>query len=391
MIDRVPSEACRVLILNERDIRHPASGGAELHVFEIFSRLAERGYEVRLVAERFEGAAACEEVMGVQVERVARVPAYYPKAASLCRRSTRAGEVDVVVECLNKFPFLSPLYSSGPVLGLSHHLFGTTAFQQVAFPIAAAVWATEKAIPRVFRNRPIITISDSSKQDLVQRGVDADQVSVSLCGIRFPQVEVQLDVPRPMRVVYLGRLAHYKRVDVMLRALAELRPRFPDLEVVIIGRGPAQAKLEALAGEVGLAECTRFTGFVSDEERDKLVAAARVCVCPSEKEGWGLTVIEANAVGTPVVAADAPGLRDSVRHEETGYLVTTGDVEGFADKIGALLEDEAGWRRMAKAALEWSRRFDWDVAADEMAVAIAGARNTPSGAAAGPSAKDSNE
>jgi glycosyltransferase involved in cell wall biosynthesis len=387
--DSVSPQACRVLILNERDIRHPASGGAELHVFEIFSRLAARGYEVRLVAESFEGAAEREDVMGIQVERVGRVPLYYPKAASFCRRATRAGEVDVVVECLNKLPFLSPLYASAPVLGLSHHLFGTTAFQQVAFPIAAAVWATEKAIPRVFRNRPLITISDSSKQDLVQRGVDASQISVSLCGIRWPGVDARLDVPRPMRVVYLGRLAHYKRIDVMLRALAELRPRFPDLEVVIIGRGPAQAKLEALAGEVGLAECTRFTGFVSDSERDELVAGARVCVCPSEKEGWGLTVIEANAVGTPVVAADAPGLRDSVRHEETGYLVTTGDIDGFADRIGALLEDEAGWRQMAEAALKWSRRFDWDVAADEMAVAIAGARNTPTGDASGLSEKDS--
>ncbi|MEE3330174.1 MAG: glycosyltransferase family 4 protein [Myxococcota bacterium] len=363
-----------MLILNERDMNHPAAGGAELHVFEIFSRLASRGYDVRVISELFEGAAEREEVMGVRVERVGRVPFYYAAAAAACRRATAANEVDVVVECLNKLPFLSPMYSAAPVLGLSHHLFGTTAFQQVPFPIAVAVWAAEKAIPSVFRGHPFITISDSSKSDLVARGVDEDRVSVSLCGIRAPEVEARLDVPRPMRVVYLGRLAHYKRVDVMLRALAELRPRFPDLEVVIIGRGPAQPKLEQLAGEVGLAECTRFTGFVSDAERDELVAGARVCVCPSEKEGWGLTVIEANAVGTPVVAADAPGLRDSVRHEETGYLVRTGDVDGFAERIGSLLEEEASWRRMAEAALEWSSHFDWDVAADEMAVALAGAR-----------------
>ncbi|MEO2169463.1 MAG: glycosyltransferase, partial [bacterium] len=151
-------------------------------------------------------------------------------------------------------------------------------------------------------------------------------------------------------------------------------PRYPDLQITIIGRGPARAKLEQLAGELGLHECTRFTGFVDDAERDRLVAAARVCVCPSEKEGWGLTVIESNGVGTPVVAADAPGLRESVREGETGFLVPVGDVDGFARRIGELLEDDALALRMRRAALSWSRRFDWDRAADDMAETIEQAR-----------------
>jgi glycosyltransferase involved in cell wall biosynthesis len=360
--------------LNERDPRHPAAGGAELHVFEIFSRLAARGFAVTVLCERFAGASEHETVMGIEVQRLARVPIYYARAAADCRRATRAGQVDVVVECLNKLPYLSPLYSSAPVLGLSHHLFGATAFQQVAWPVAAAVWLAERAIPVVFRGRPFLTISESSRQDLIERGVDADRIRVSLCGIRPPDIEVDVELPRPPLVVYLGRLAHYKRVDIMLEALATLRPRYPDLQITIIGRGPARAKLEQLAGELGLHECTRFTGFVDDAERDRLVAAARVCVCPSEKEGWGLTVIESNGVGTPVVAADAPGLRESVREGETGFLVPVGDVDGFARRIGELLEDDALALRMRRAALSWSRRFDWDRAADDMAETIEQAR-----------------
>lgn len=365
---------CRVLILNERDFRHPAAGGAELHVFEIFSRLAARGFDVTVLCERFAGAPERETVMGVAVRRLARVPLYYPRAAAHCRRATRADEVDVVVECLNKLPYLSPLYSRAPVIGLSHHLFGATAFQQVSWPVAATVWVAERAIPFVFRNRPFVTISESSRQDLIERGVTAESIRVSLCGIHSPDIEVDVETLRPPCVVYLGRLAHYKRVEVMLEALAALRPRFPDLQIAIIGRGPARAKLEQLAGELGLHECTRFTGFVDDAERDRLVAAARVCVCPSEKEGWGLTVIEANAVGTPVVAANAPGLRESVREGETGFLVSVGDVDGFTQRIGELLEDDALSLRMQQAALAWSRHFDWDRAADEMAEAIEQAR-----------------
>lgn len=368
-MQRVPSPR-RVFVLNERDLRHPAAGGAELHVFEIFSRLVARGYEVHLLCERFASATERELVDGVQVERVGRVPLYYARAARAARRAVRAGRVDVVVECLNKLPFLSPLYLDAPVLALSHHLFGATAFQQVAFPIAAAVWIAEKAIPYAFRHHEFLTISESSKRDLIERGVDGSRVRVSLCGIRPPALAADAHTRRPPRLVYFGRLAHYKRVEVLLEAAARLRVRFPELEVIVIGRGPAQAKLEALARRLGIETRTRFAGFVSDRERDELVASSRVCVCASEKEGWGLTVIEANALATPVVAADAPGLRDSVRHAETGYLVPAGDVDGFAARIAQLLEDDALWTRMASSALAWARRFDWDVAADEMAESL---------------------
>jgi glycosyltransferase involved in cell wall biosynthesis len=142
----------------------------------------------------------------------------------------------------------------------------------------------------------------------------------------------------------------------------------------LIGRGSDRQRLEALADRLGLATRTRFAGFVTDDERDEILAQSRACVCPSEKEGWGLTVIEANALGTPVVASDAPGLRDSVRSGETGFLVPTGDALGFADRIGALLRADAAAERMASAALDWSRRFDWDLAADQMALAIDVAR-----------------
>jgi glycosyltransferase involved in cell wall biosynthesis len=125
-----------------------------------------------------------------------------------------------------------------------------------------------------------------------------------------------------------------------------------------------------LARELGIAERTRFTGFVSDDERNELLLGTRVCVCPSEKEGWGLTVIESNATGTPVVAADAPGLRDSVRDGETGYLVQTRNIEGFAERIGELLENDALATRMSRDALSWSKSFDWDVATAEMAEAL---------------------
>ena len=367
---------CRVLVLNERDPRHPKAGGAETHVSEIFGRLARRGFAVTQFASGFAGGADVETVDDVEIRRLGGLARYYPRAVWQTARETRRGRFDVVVECLNKVPFYSPAYSSAPVLALCHHLFGEVAFQQVPWAIAAAVWSSERLIPTLYRGRPFVAISESSKTDLIERGIPEADIVVSHPGIEPARIAVETAVPRACSVVYVGRLETYKKIDVMLRAMARLGERFPRAEITIIGRGRAQSRLEAQARELGLAERTRFTGFVSDEERDHLLARARVCVCPSQKEGWGLTVIESNATGTPVVATDADGLRDSVRHGETGFLVADDDVEGFARRIGELLEDDDLAVRMSGAALAWSKRFDWDVAASDMATAIAAARSS---------------
>lgn len=364
----------RILVLNERDPRHPRAGGAEIHVSEIFGRMARRGHEVIHLAAGFEGGARVERVDDIEVRRLGRLARYYPATALETRRLTRRGQVDVVVECLNKVPFFAPVFSARPVLALCHHLFGEVAFQQVAWPIAAGVWGLERGLPLFYRRCPFIAISDSSRDDLVRRGIPASHVTVSHPGIDRPAQTVDTRAPRAGTVIFVGRLETYKKVDVMLRAMKQLEPRFPRAEIVVIGRGPAADELKELARSLGLAERTRFTGFVSDAERDRLLAEARVCVFPSEKEGWGLTVIEANATGTPVVATDADGLRDSVRDGETGFLVPRDDVDGFARRIGQLLDDDALATRMSAAALAWSEQFDWERATDEMTAAVERAR-----------------
>ena len=157
----------------------------------------------------------------------------------------------------------------------------------------------------------------------------------------------------------------------MLEAAALLVPRFPELEILVIGRGAEQERLVARASALGLASRTCFTGFIADAERDALLASARACVFPSHKEGFGLTVIEANALATPVVARDAPGLRDSVRDGETGLLVVVGDDPAvWAQALTLLLEQGEDALAMRRRALEGSKRFDWDRAADELLAAI---------------------
>lgn len=364
------SLACRVLVLNERDLSNPKAGGAEVHVSEIFRRLVSRGYRVTFAASSFPGCTPRDEFDGIEVRRLGRLPFYYPNVARVCMRETRRGAFDVVLECLNKFPFYSPIYASAPVLAVCHHLFGEVAFRQVPWPAAAVVWSAERLIPRFYREVPFVAISESGRADLIRRGIRPEQIRVSHCGARRPQIEPVTETPRPQRVAFVGRLEAYKHVDVMLQAMALLTDRFPQTEILVIGRGARGPELETLARHLGLVHRTRFTGFVSDRERDDLLATTRVCVFPSEKEGWGLTVIESNSLGAPVVASNVDGLRDSVRDGETGFLVEGGDIEGFADHIGKLLADDELAMRMSRKALAWSRSFDWENAADDMAEAL---------------------
>jgi len=225
----------RILILNERDPEHPRSGGVESHIAEVSRRMVEMGYEITLLASGFAGAAPRARIAGMDVRRLGPLASYYPRVVWHCRRETARGNFDVVVEHLCKVPFCSALYSAVPVLAVNHHLFGASAFLQVAWPIAAGVVAIESLIPRVYRDVPFLAVSPSSRDDLVARGIPAEHIGLVYNGVDIPERELLPAGERPCRVAYFGRLEAYKRVDLFLRAMASLAPRFDDLEVVVIG------------------------------------------------------------------------------------------------------------------------------------------------------------
>ena len=160
----------------------------------------------------------------------------------------------------------------------------------------------------------------------------------------------------------MGRIKKYKGLDVILKAAARLKAEFPDLELEVAGSGDDVPRLKELAAGLGMESWIRFLGFVSEARKVELYGAARVVVNSSLKEGWGLTSIEANACGTPVVATDVPGLCDSVRDGETGFLVPFGDVDAFAGALRRILADDAAAEAMREKSLAWARAHTWDKA-----------------------------
>jgi glycosyltransferase involved in cell wall biosynthesis len=167
-------------------------------------------------------------------------------------------------------------------------------------------------------------------------------------------------------LLYLGRLKRYKRVDLILHAFARVWPERPQARLIIAGQGDARAPLEQLAGELGIGGAVTFAGFVSEHEKRDLFRRAWVHMLTSSKEGWGITNIEAAACGTPTIASDVPGLRDSVEHGVTGFLVPHGDVSAIASRLQEVIDNTELRSRLSAQALRFAQQFAWDTTASRM-------------------------
>lgn len=352
-------------MVNWQDRLNPRAGGAEIHLHEVFGRLVARGHEVDLLCSGFPGAPPRATVDGMEVFRVGGRHTFPFLARRHFDRHLRPRNPQVVVEDLNKVPVFTPRWGSTPVVALVHHLFGATAFREASFPVAAATWLLERPLPRVFAGVPVVAVSGSTRDDLVARGFSFDAIEVVPNG-----VDLELYAPDPVvaefdrpTVLYLGRLQRYKGVDLVIRAVARLRALGVDLRFVVAGKGDDRPRLEALAASLGVVDAVEFRGFVSEAEKVELFRRSWVHVLTSPKEGWGISVVEAGACGTPSVASDAPGLRDSVQDGTTGLLVPHGDVEALADALGRILADGDLRGRLGAGALRFAGTLSWDTAA----------------------------
>lgn len=366
----------RILVVNWQDRENPRAGGAEIHLHEVFGRLADRGHAVTLLCSGWPGAADRVELDGIQVHRVGTRYTLPLHARRYARRNFRPGGFDVVVEDLNKAPLFTPGWGLGPVVLLVHHLFGRTAFREATPPVAAATVLLEQTLPLRYRGLPTVAVSASTRDDLIRRGLRAQDIQVIPNGVdltRFHPDPAVGEYTEPT-LLYLGRLQRYKGVDLLLGAVAHLRDRGVAVRLLVAGKGPDRARLEGLVRSRGLADRVRFLGFVSDDEKVALMRRSWIHLLTSPREGWGITNLEAAACGTPTVASDAPGLRDSVQDGVTGFLVPHGDVPALAEKIRLVLQDPDLRARLGRAALAFARGFTWEASAVALESVLESAR-----------------
>lgn len=357
----------KILLVNWMDMANPLAGGAEVHLTEIFTRFVERGDEVTLVASGFPGCGREDEYRGIRVYRTGSRETFNFAAPRLLRALDRRENFDLVVDDINKVPVFTPLFLDKPVLAVIPHLFGKAVYRETNAVLASYVYLMERPIPYVYKHAVFEVISESTARDLASRGIPGDRIRVVYCGMDHGQYSIdpavgKFDTPT---ILYVGRIRRYKSVDVVVRAMPGVIARIPGARLAVVGSGDHTPALRSLAERLGIADSVVFTGFVTEEEKVDWMRRSHVIVNPSPKEGWGLTNIEANACGTPAVASDADGLRDSVRDGETGLLFPYGDHVSLADKLTAILTDDALCERLSRNAVAWAQTFTWERAARE--------------------------
>jgi glycosyltransferase involved in cell wall biosynthesis len=354
----------RILVLNWQDHTNPQAGGAELHLREVFSRVIARGHQVDLLCSSWEGASQRGDFDGIQVHRVGSRHTYPFVARRYFDKNLRSNNYDVVIEDLNKVPLFTPLWGLPRVIALVHHLFGSTAFREASAPVAAAVWLSERPIGLVYRKVPFEAVSSSTANDLVARGIPRHSIRVIYNGVDSsrltPNAAERSEAPL---FVYLGRLKKYKRVDVVIRAFGELNVSNATLEIA--GTGDYRASLEALVKSLRLSDRVKFLGFVPEEEKVHLLRRAWSTALASPKEGWGISNLEAAACGTPVIAADSPGIRESVIDGETGFLVPQEDANAMAAAMRGLVVSPSLVDVLGAAGRRFAETFTWERAANE--------------------------
>lgn len=351
-----------ILLVNWQDRANPHAGGAEIHLFEIFSRLASQGHRVRLVCSGWEGAPERVTLDGIHIRRVGGRNSFALLGRRAVQRAVRAERPDILVEDINKLPLFLATRTRVPFCAIVPHLFGETAFNEAPWPVAAAVWAAERPLPRAYRRAGFHAISESTRDDLIARGVAPDRVRVI-----HPGVDSRRFTPGPPgrrstapTFLYVGRLKRYKGIGFAIEALALARRRRPDLRLEIAGTGDYRPELERLVSRLELNKAVTFHGFVSEERKIDLMRWSWANVFPSPKEGWGITVIEAAACGTPSLASDSPGLRDSVRHGETGFLVPHGDVGALAGRMLELADSAHLVSRLGETGRRLAEGLSWE-------------------------------
>jgi glycosyltransferase involved in cell wall biosynthesis len=351
----------RIHILMWRDLDDPVAGGSELHAHEIASRWASAGLDITMRTSFAADHPSVTRRSGYRVVRRAGRDMVFPRAAR-AELSGRHGPSDGLVEVWNGMPLFSPLWARGPRIVFLHHLHAEMWDMTLPPDLARIGRLIEARIaPPLYRATSIVTLSESSKDELVQdMRFDADRVKVVHPGVdtRFSPSGAEAD--RPL-VVAVGRLVPVKRFHLLIDALTAAKPQLPDLEAVIVGEGYQRETLETLLRERGAEDWISLPGRVDDDDLIDLYRRAWVVASTSAREGWGMTLTEAAACGTPAVATDIAGHRDAVIDGESGVLV--GRIADFPGALERVLTDTALRERLAAGAIARAARCTWDATA----------------------------
>ena len=349
-----------VHMLAWRDLDDDEAGGSEVHAHNIAAIWTQSGIEVTMRTSFAVGRPPEDRREGYRVSRRGSRYSVFPRSA-VAEATGRLGRCDGLVEIWNGMPFLSPLWRRGPRMIWLHHIHGPMWGMTLPAPIAKAGVVLEERIgPRLYRNQPIVTLSRSSEEEMLALGFPAENITVITPGVDPGFTPGGEKSPTPLAMA-VGRLVPVKDFPRLVRVWARVLDKVPDARLVIVGEGYERPVIEEEIRRLGVDGSIELPGRVSDDELLDLYRRSWVATSASVREGWGMTLTEAAACGTPSVATDIAGHADAVARDRSGLLADTD--EELADALVAVLSDERLRDRLERGALERAAELTWEHAA----------------------------
>lgn len=357
--DLLRREIRRIHVLAWRDLDDPDAGGSEVHADHFMSRLADRGIEVVHRTSSAVGLPSQARRNGYDVIRRGSRYSVFPRAVA-SEISGRMGRFDALVEIWNGVPWFSPVWCRRPHVTMLHHIHGPMWNQILPGPLAALGRVLEDRLaPPFYRRSLTVTPSDSTRDELLELGFRPDRVVAVPNGVDeiFQPGGDKTGTPS---IVAVGRLAPVKRFELVIEAAVVARRQVPDLVLTIVGDGPLQQVLADRIASMGASDWIRLAGRVDHGDLVAIYQESWLVVSGSLAEGWGLSLTEAAACGTPAVATDIGGHRSSVVRDVTGVLV---DESLLGGAIADVLTDHPRRAALQSAALDRARTLTWDASA----------------------------
>ncbi len=356
-----------ILILSWRGPGHPNSGGAEISTHEHAKGWVRDGHDVTLFTSYFRGAKREEILDGVKIKRAGRQMFGVQWEAFKWYLFANHEKFDLVIDQFHGIPFFTPLYVRIKKLGFIHEVakeiwrLNPWPKPYNLFPAILGTIFEPLIFKLIYKNIPFMTVSNSTKQDLISWDIPSDSITVIHNGVIIPK-DIQLpEKEKTTTLIFLGALSKDKGIEDALKVFSILSEQNKDWKFWVVGKGGGEYQeiLERKIKQLGLINI-KFWGYVSEKKKFELLSRAHLFVNPAVREGWGLVVIEGASCGTPTVAFNVPGLRDSIKDGETGVLAKKHSVENLAEAVRGLLADQEKYLRISKNAVIWSKNFSWE-------------------------------
>jgi len=354
----------RIVVLSRRNILHPRAGGASRYIHEIFRRLA-KDHDVTVLSEGATSSRPVEQIDGLTYVNTHGRLMRFLLPVSYMRKFAR--HADILIDNADvAIPWFSPLFSKKPVITIIHQLVREVFYEELPPFLATLGYLSEPSIYRLYSRSMMVAMSKSTADGLLQFGIPEKNIRIIGPGCPYPSNDrIPLEMRSQKLIGCVSRLMQYKGLQFAIEAISRIRKDLPDIRLEIAGSGPYREELEKFARNVGMDSNVAFLGRVSEQRKLRLYRESRAIVLSSIREGYGLSVIEANSVGTPAIAWNVPGLRDSIIDNTTGLLASFPNNDDLARQIYDIMTNDSAWNTMSVSAWKWANSHSWDQSAQD--------------------------